>query len=113
VAQNAVPQSRLGVSTAAIRYLGQLGATLGIAMVGTVVSSSISGNLLHRLPTTTTDRWALAGALQHGFIAVLVFAVIALLTAFFLKDVPFVTTSEGEASTEDVEPSEKERVYSA
>jgi MFS family permease len=72
IAQNVVPASRLGVSTAATRYLGQLGATLGIAIVGTVVSSSISGTLLHHLPTTTAEREALAGALQHGFVAILV-----------------------------------------
>src|SRR5581483_4476791 len=99
IAQNVVPASRLGVSTAATRYLGQLGATLGIALVGTVVSSSISGNLLHRLPTTSVERWALSGALQHGFVAVLVFSVIALLTTVFLKDVPFVATSKSEELT--------------
>ncbi len=93
IAQNVMPASRLGVSTAATRYLGQLGATLGIAIVGTVVSSSIAGNLLHRLPTTTVERGVLAGALQHGFVAVLVFALIALVAAFFLKDVPFVSSS--------------------
>jgi ABC-type proline/glycine betaine transport system permease subunit len=81
------------VSTAATRYLGQLGATLGIALVGTVVTSGIAGNLLQRLPTTATDRQALAGALQHGFMAVLVFATLALLAACFLKDVPFVSSS--------------------
>ena len=97
IAQNVVPASRLGVSTAATRYLGQVGATLGIAIVGTVVSSSITGSLLHRLPTTTADRATLSGALQHGFVAVLVFALIALLAAFFLKDMPFVPTSAGEA----------------
>jgi EmrB/QacA subfamily drug resistance transporter len=96
IAQNVVPASRLGVSTAATRYLGQVGAALGIALVGTVVSSS-AGNQLHRLPTTTAGRAALAGALQHGFVAVLVFALIALVAAFFLKDVSFVPTSPGEA----------------
>ena len=97
IAQNVVPANRLGVSTAATRYLGQVGAALGIAVVGTVVSSSRAGNQLHRLPTTTADRAALAGALQHGFVAILVFALIALVAAFFLKDVPFVPTSPGEA----------------
>ncbi|HEX6553069.1 MAG TPA: MFS transporter, partial [Ktedonobacteraceae bacterium] len=100
IAQNVVPASRLGVSTAASRYLGQLGATLGIAIVGTVVSSSSAGTLLHRLPATTVEKEVLAGALQHGFVAVLVFAVIALVAAFFLKDVPFVPTSSREAESE-------------
>ncbi len=102
IAQNVVPASRLGVSTAATRYLGQVGATLGIAIVGTVVSSSIAGNLLHRLPATAAERGVLAGALQHGFVAVLVFALIALLAAFFLKDVPFVSSSSRPVSAEEL-----------
>ena len=99
IAQNVVPASRLGVSTA--RYLGQVGATLDIAIVGTVVSSSIAGNLLHRLPTTTLERGVLAGALQHGFVAMLVFALLALAAAFFLKDVPFVSSTSRPISTEE------------
>ena len=84
--QNALPADRLGVSTAGLRYLGQLGASLGIAIVGTVVSSSVSGNLMNHLPTTTASKLALAVALQHGFVAVVVFALIALVASFFLKE---------------------------
>jgi hypothetical protein len=43
---------------------------------------------------------ALAGALQHSFVAVLVFALFALIAAFFLKDVPFVPTSGREAESD-------------
>jgi EmrB/QacA subfamily drug resistance transporter len=92
--QNAVPESRLGVSTAGLRYLGQLGATLGIAVVGTAVTSAISGNRMSHLPTSTASRQALSGALTHGFVAVLVFALIALVATFFLKDRFIVATQE-------------------
>ncbi len=91
VVQNALPADRLGVSSAAVRYLGQAGATLGIAIVGTAVSSSASGDLMSHLPTADTDKQALAGALQHGFIAILVFALIALVCTFLLKEVPLAT----------------------
>ncbi|GHO46159.1 MDR family MFS transporter [Ktedonospora formicarum] len=100
LAQNALPQSQLGVGTAATRYLGQLGATLGIAIVGTVVSGSMTGGLDQRLPTTLAEKLQFAGALQHGFIAVLIFTVIALLATFFLKDIP-ITTSTEEAISEE------------
>jgi len=113
VAQNAVPASRLGVSTAATRYLGQLGATLGIAIVGTAVSSSISGDLARQLPTDQAGKLLLSSALQHGFVAILVFAVIALIATFFLKDVPFVTIPTDQAPVEAGEISEKEVVHSA
>ena len=112
--QNAVPESRLGVSTAGLRYLGQLGATLGIAIVGTAVTSAISGNLMSHLPTSTASKLALSGALTHGFIAVLVFALIALIATFFLKDRLIAagqdTLSPEEASQVD-EESDKELVH--
>ncbi len=93
--QNALPVERLGISTAGLRYLGQLGASLGIAIVGTVISSSVSGNTMNHLPTTAASKLALSAALQHGFIAVLIFALIALVATFFLKEVPLRATQEG------------------
>ena len=105
--QNALPAERLGISTAGLRYLGQLGASLGIAIVGTVISSSFSGDPMNHLPTTTGSKLALSVALQHGFIAVLIFALIALVAAFFLKDVPLKATQEGLAM-ERAEQSDKE-----
>ena len=98
VVQNALPIDRLGVSTAGLRYLGQLGASLGIAIVGTVVSSSVSGNLMHRLPTTAASKLALSAALQHGFLAVLIFALVALVGTFFLKEGRVVATQEAPSS---------------
>jgi MFS family permease len=84
--QNAVPESQLGVSTAGLRYLGQLGATLGIAIIGTVVTSAASGNLMNHLPTSAVSRQALSNALAHGFVAAPVFALVTLLVTFFLKE---------------------------
>jgi EmrB/QacA subfamily drug resistance transporter len=85
--QNALPPDRLGVCTAGLRYLGQLGASLGIAIVGTIVTASVSGNLVSsHLPTTTASKLALSIALQHGFLAALIFALIALVATFFLKE---------------------------
>jgi Na+/melibiose symporter-like transporter len=106
VVQNAVPESHLGVSTAGLRYLGQLGATLGIAIVGTVVTSAVSGNLMNHLPTSIASRQALSGALAHGFAAALVFALVALLSTFFLKDKAIVAAQEELASEEVVEANE-------
>ncbi len=48
-AQNSLPRARLGVGTAAVRYLGQLGAVLGVAVVGTVVNNSLTADLTPRL----------------------------------------------------------------
>ncbi|GCF09127.1 MDR family MFS transporter [Dictyobacter arantiisoli] len=107
VVQNALPAERLGIGTAGLRYLGQLGASLGIAIVGTVVSSSTSGDLMSHLPTTVVSKAALSSALQHGFIVVLVFSIIALIATFFLKDTTLKQEQRTVAS-ENVVPTPEE-----
>lgn len=107
-AQIALPASRLGIGTAATRYLGQVGAVLGIAIVGAVVNSGVSAQSLHRLPTTMAGKVALAGALEHGFVAVTIFAGMALVTTFFLKDLPMTsakdaTSAVASESNEEIE----------
>ncbi len=52
-AQNSVPRSRLGVGTAAVRFFGQLGAVLGVAIVGSVVNSTLSSDIVTRVPAST------------------------------------------------------------
>ena len=80
--QNVLPLTQLGVGSAVVRYLGQIGSTLGVAIVGTVVNQSLAGS----------D--TLAVALQHGFLAIFMFCAIALLTACFLKDTPMKQQSD-------------------
>lgn len=110
--QNALPASQLGVGTAATRYLGQVGAVLGIAVVGAAVNSGISPNLLRRLPTTLAGKEALAGALHHGFVAVLIFAGLALVVTFFLKDLPMASaqpqSEQAQAEADSAEEEEPE-----
>ncbi|MEI7554919.1 MDR family MFS transporter [Candidatus Chlorohelix sp.] len=48
--QNSLPRSQLGVGTGAVRFFGQLGGVLGIAIVGTVVNNTMSSNLANNLP---------------------------------------------------------------
>ncbi|MBF6589941.1 MAG: MFS transporter [Ktedonobacterales bacterium] len=48
--QNAIPRSRLGVGTGAVTYLRSMGQMLGVALIGAVVSNSVSGELAKRLP---------------------------------------------------------------
>jgi len=53
VGQNSHPLSLIGVSTSTINYLRSLGQTLGLAIVGTVVTHTISTELSARLPATS------------------------------------------------------------
>jgi MFS family permease len=50
VGQNAHPRYLIGVSTSAINYLRSLGQTLGLAIVGTVVTRTIDTELVSHLP---------------------------------------------------------------
>ncbi len=61
VAQNALPPSRLGVGTGAVRNLGQLGVVLGTAIVGTVVNHTLASNLATRLPAGAAAQLTPAG----------------------------------------------------
>jgi len=79
-AQNALPQTRLGVGTAAMRSLGPLGPTPGVALVGTVVNSSL--------------RFSFAVALQRGFWVVFVLGMATLVMTGFLRDVPMTGSTQ-------------------
>ncbi|MFI5259972.1 MAG: MDR family MFS transporter, partial [Candidatus Limnocylindrales bacterium] len=48
--QNAVPYTQMGVVTGTARYFQQVGATLGIAVVGSVVANGISSDINGHLP---------------------------------------------------------------
>jgi EmrB/QacA subfamily drug resistance transporter len=162
-AQNALPRTSLGVGTGAVRFLGQLGGVLGVAIVGSVVNSTLASDIVKRLPAQTVQRLtpqgvkfatnpqvlvnstyhntvvqtaqsfavrsatanvppgpqhdqiaaqaihqttillnsvfaalkeSLAVAIQHGFIAVLIFCGATIVATFFLKDLPLTQRSD-------------------
>jgi hypothetical protein len=95
VAQASIPQTHLGVGTGVIRYLSQLGLTLGAVLMGLLVNGALAGNTGAGLPTTATARLQLSGVLQNGFGVVLVLSALALLTTFFLKDIQRHAPGEG------------------
>ncbi len=55
-AQNSLPRTSLGVGTGAVRFLGQLGSVLGVAIVGSVVNSTLASDIVKRLPAQTVQR---------------------------------------------------------
>ncbi|HLV99293.1 MAG TPA: MDR family MFS transporter [Ktedonobacterales bacterium] len=48
--QNAIPRSRLGVGTGAVRYMQATGQVLGVAIIGTVVNNSLAVEFPKRIP---------------------------------------------------------------
>ncbi|HSS94018.1 MAG TPA: MDR family MFS transporter [Candidatus Dormibacteraeota bacterium] len=51
VVQNSVPPTRLGVATSTLTFLRQIGASIGLAVAGTIFSSSFA----NRLPTSLAE----------------------------------------------------------
>jgi EmrB/QacA subfamily drug resistance transporter len=60
-AQNALPRTRLGIGTSAVRYLSQLGAVVGVAVVGTVVNNTLASDIAGRLPASVAHQLTPAG----------------------------------------------------
>jgi len=78
--QNAVPRARIGSATALTQFARQMGATIGVTVIGAIVNHGLPPGLsqregvgIHRLPPS--DRAALASAIHPGF---LVSAAVAL-----------------------------------
>src|SRR6266849_5012401 len=60
-AQNALPRTRLGIGTSAVRYLSQLGAVVGVAIVGTVVNNTLASDIARRIPASVAHQLTPAG----------------------------------------------------
>ncbi len=60
-AQNALPRRQLGIGTGAVRFMGQLGGVLGVAIVGTVVNNTLASDIVKRLPAGAAQRLTPAG----------------------------------------------------
>jgi hypothetical protein len=152
--QNSLPRSQLGVGTGAVRFFGQLGGVLGIAIVGTVVNNTLATNLTRNLPADATRfipaealkfatnpqvlvnpaykasviqnlqassgafaqqsqdllnqvfdavKTSFAGALQQGFVVVLIMSIAAIVVSFFFKEAPSGGYSQKEAELAEVE----------
>jgi len=54
--QNALPRRMMGVGTGAVRYMQQVGQTLGVAIVGAVVNNTIASDVVKRIPASTAKQ---------------------------------------------------------
>ena len=86
VVQNTLPATHMGVATAAVNYLRQLGQTLGVAVMATVITTVLAGRLPTEMVTQTASRLAMTHALQWGYGALLIFCGVIIVTCCFLKD---------------------------
>lgn len=123
VVQNAVRRRDLGVATAAVQFFRNSGATIGVALLGTIMSSRLMTAIPDRLPESAGDvpagslsadavldpetlqglppavvtavRQGLAEALHDVYVAVIPLVVLAFVATLFIKVLPLRTTLEG------------------
>jgi len=91
--QNAVPRSRIGSATALTQFGRQMGATLGVTVMGVLVNHGLprglaaggEGAQLHRLPPAL--RRGLAGAIHPAFlVAACIAALVWVIAVVFVKE---------------------------
>ena len=96
--QNAVPTERMGSATALTQFSRQIGATIGVALIGTIVNSRLpdsavigESNVVHQLPPAL--RQALADSLHAAFLAAAAIALLVWVIAVLgVKEVPLRQT---------------------
>ena len=92
--QNAVPRSHIGSATALTQFSRQMGATVGVTVMGAIVNHGLppgvggsEGIGLHRLPPAARE--TLANALHPAFgLAAAVSAVVWLIAVLWVKEQP-------------------------
>jgi MFS family permease len=91
--QNAVERRRIGAATALTQFARQMGATVGVALIGVIVNRGLPASAqeesaqIHRLPPDLRD--ALASALRPAFLAAAILsAVVWLIAVLWVKEVP-------------------------
>jgi EmrB/QacA subfamily drug resistance transporter len=110
--QNAVPRARIGAATALTQFGRQMGATLGVTVMGVLVNHGLPAGVaaggeaasLHRLPSGL--RTGLANAIRPAFlVATLLGVSVWLIAVAFVKEQPLrrsldeIATVDAAAST--------------
>jgi EmrB/QacA subfamily drug resistance transporter len=135
--QNAVPFRDLGTATSSITFLRSLGAAIGVAFMGAILGSRLThylGDLAGASDVPTNDVEAIrllpddvkafvlnayTMAINDIFLASIPFALLALVTVFFLKEIPLrtadpmpVASAAGEGKRDATEPEPQVPVFS-
>src|SRR5690348_8439444 len=92
--QNAVQRARIGSATALTQFSRQMGATIGVSVMGVIVNAGLpakaahgEGIAIHRLPPALRD--SLASALRPAFLAATCVSLLVWLVALvWVKEVP-------------------------
>ena len=104
--QNAVQRARIGSATALTQFARQMGATIGVSVMGVIVNAGLpaeaargKGVTIHRLPPALRDSFA--SALRPAFLAATCVAVLVWgIAVAWVKEVPLSNSVDGIAAAE-------------
>ena len=94
IVQNSVPITAMGSATALTQFSRQIGATIGVTLMGVIVNQGLpkavggsGAEIVHRLPPSLRDD--LASALQPAFLAAAVLCLVVLVVVIVgIREVP-------------------------
>ncbi len=87
--QNAVDPREMGAATSSSQFFRQIGSTIGVAVFGTILSTTLTARLETYLPAQVTQalRQAFTDAILRVFLWGLVFVILGLVVTVFLPEV--------------------------
>jgi len=88
VVQNAFSQARLGVVTASVQMFRTIGATIGVAAMGSILNNDLARHLRASGNSPAAYKAALSSSISHVFVVAGAVVSIAFVAVWFLKEVP-------------------------
>lgn len=118
IVQNAFPHSRLGVATASVQLFRSIGATVGVAVMGSVLNNRLSAHLasshaghavsanqlsnLNNRAIPLPIKQALSSSIAEVFLIGGIVVSLAFFASWFLKEIPLRTSHDHEPALEAI-----------
>jgi len=116
IVQNAFPHSRLGIATASVQLFRSIGATIGVAVMGSVLNNRLAHHLAGAASAPSANQLssldprsippvvksALANSISEVFLIGGLVVSLAFLASWFLKEVPLRTSHDHEPFVEGI-----------
>jgi MFS family permease len=117
IVQNAVPHSLLGIATASVQLFRSIGATIGVAVMGSILNNRLAHNLgggshfsanqlqnvsAHSIPEPVKN--ALSHSISNVFLIGGIVVSLAFFASWFLKEIPLRTHQDYPTAAEGGAP---------
>lgn len=113
IVQNAFPHSRLGIATSSVQLFRSVGATVGVAVMGSILNNRLSHHLAGSATVTASQlqnadprsisyglKSALASSISEVFLIGGLVVSLAFFASWFLREIPLRTSHDHEPTLE-------------